>query len=173
MSIEKEPAKESGAPKTTTEEYRYAKLKDSELVFELRSDKLADLFASPEDLRDPNLVRLDIGDVTKVEVAVEGKPPVVLTRKRGNKFAEKDEDKQESYLSFAFEGLVPGSVIVRNLRHIGVRSDSAASYKRPSDNRSSVRSMKCTSPANASVIGTGDGGGATPEGGGGPNYEAM
>ena len=46
-------------PRITTEEYRYAKLKDNELVFELRTDKLNDLFADPRGAarRDPGPVR--------------------------------------------------------------------------------------------------------------------
>ena len=37
--------------------------------------------------------------------------------------------------------LAPGSVIVKNLRHIGVRSDSAASYRRPSASSSEVSTI--------------------------------
>jgi hypothetical protein len=84
-------------PRVTTEEYRFARLKDSDLVFELRSDKLADLFADPQDLRDPTLARFEAGEVTRVELTAKGKPPVVIARKKGNKFADKDEDKQDRW----------------------------------------------------------------------------
>ena len=84
-------------PQVTTEEYRYAKLKDNDLVFELRTDKLADLFADPQELRDPSLARFETGDVTELTVAVKGKPPVKITRKKGNKDAEKDEDRQDRW----------------------------------------------------------------------------
>ena len=84
-------------PKVTTEEYRYAKLKDNELVFELRTDKLNDLFADPQELRDPALARFDSSEVTELTVAVKGKPPVKLTKRKGNKDAEKDEDRLDRW----------------------------------------------------------------------------
>ena len=37
--------------------------------------------------------------------------------------------------------LAPGSVIVKNLRHVGVRSDSAASYRRPSESSNAVKTI--------------------------------
>lgn len=84
-------------PRTTTEEYRYAKLKDNDLVFELRTDKLDDLFADPQGLRDPSLARFETGDVTELTVAVKGQPPVKVTRRKGNKDAEKAEDRQDRW----------------------------------------------------------------------------
>jgi hypothetical protein len=84
-------------PKVTVEEYRYAKLKDNPLVFEVRTDRLGDLFPKPDDLRDPQLARFETGDVTEVTVAVTGKPPVKLTKRKGNKDAERDEDRQDRW----------------------------------------------------------------------------
>ncbi len=84
-------------PKTTTEEYRYARLKDNDLVFEVRTDKLGDLFADPQELRDPDLARFESGEVTELTVAAKGKPPVKITRKKGNKDAEKEEDRQDRW----------------------------------------------------------------------------
>lgn len=84
-------------PKITTEEYRYAKLKDNDLVFELRADKLNDVFADPQELRDPQLARFESGEVTELTVAVKGKPPVTLTKRKGNKDAEKDEDRLDRW----------------------------------------------------------------------------
>lgn len=84
-------------PTVTTEEYRYARLDNNPLVFEVRADKLADLFAKPDDVRDAQLARFDTADVTELTVAAKGKPPVKLTKKKGNKDAEKEEDKQDRW----------------------------------------------------------------------------
>lgn len=84
-------------PKVTIEEYRYARLKDNDLVFEIRSDKLGDLFADPQELRDSALARYEAGDVTELTVAVKGKPPVKLVRKKGNKDAVRDDDRQDRW----------------------------------------------------------------------------
>ncbi|HET6572981.1 MAG TPA: DUF4340 domain-containing protein [Fimbriiglobus sp.] len=84
-------------PRTTTEEYRYAKLKDNDLIFELRTDKLNDLFADPQELRDPALAHFETGEVAELTVAVKGQPPVKITRKNGNKDAEKAEDRQDRW----------------------------------------------------------------------------
>ena len=85
-------------PKTTTEEYRFARLKDNPLVFELRADKLTDLFADPADLRDDKLARFGSDDVTALTVARKGEPPLTLSRKRGNKDAEVEADKADRWL---------------------------------------------------------------------------
>lgn len=84
-------------PRVTTEEYRYAKLDNNPLVFEVRADKLADLFPKPEELRDAQLARFDTSDVTELTVAVKGKPPVKITKKKGNKDAEREEDRQDRW----------------------------------------------------------------------------
>lgn len=84
-------------PTITTEEYRYAKLDNNPLVFEVRADKLGDLFAKPEDVRDPQLARFDTGDVTELTVAVKGKPPVRLVKKKGNKDAENAADRDDRW----------------------------------------------------------------------------
>jgi hypothetical protein len=84
-------------PRITTEEYRYARIKDNELVFELRTDRLNDLFADPQELRDPRLARFETDEVTELTVAVKGKPPVKIIRKKGNKDAERDEDRRDRW----------------------------------------------------------------------------
>ncbi|MFO0851326.1 MAG: DUF4340 domain-containing protein [Gemmataceae bacterium] len=84
-------------PKTITEEIRFAKLKDNDLIFEVKADKLAALFADPQELRDAQLARFTADEVTEFTVAAPGKPPVKLTRKKGNKDAEKDEDRQDRW----------------------------------------------------------------------------
>ena len=84
-------------PKVTTEEYRYAKLDNNPLVFEVRTDKLKDLFADADSFRDPQLARFEPGEATEVVVAVKGKPPVKLIKKKGNKDAERDDDRQDRW----------------------------------------------------------------------------
>jgi hypothetical protein len=84
-------------PKTVTEEFRYAKLKDNDLIFEVKGDKLSALFADPQDLRDPQLARFTADEVTELTVAVPGKPVVKLTRKKGNKDADTNEDRQDRW----------------------------------------------------------------------------
>ncbi len=84
-------------PKATTEEYRYAKLKDNDLVFELRADKLDAIFSDPQDYRDATLARFESGEVTGVQLAVRGKPPIALTKKEGKKDADRDDEKQDRW----------------------------------------------------------------------------
>ena len=84
-------------PKATTEEYRYAKLKDNDLVFELRADKFDAIFGDPQDYRDAALVRFDSNDVTGLQLAVRGKPPIALTKKEGKKDADRDDEKQDRW----------------------------------------------------------------------------
>ncbi len=84
-------------PKKAGEEYRYAKLDNNPLVFEVRTDKLTDVFSEPETFRDPNLARFSTGEVNEVTVAVKGKPPVKITRKKGNKDTDRPEDKLDRW----------------------------------------------------------------------------
>lgn len=84
-------------PKKSGEEYRYAKLDNNPLVFEVRTDKLADLFAEPESFRDASLARFESAEVQEATIAVKGKPPVKLVRKMGNKDADRDVDKLDRW----------------------------------------------------------------------------
>lgn len=91
------PGAPTPPPKETVEEYRYAKLKDNDLVFELRTDPLNDLFADPQELRDGALARFDTAEVNELTLAMPDRPPVTIKRRKGNKFAEKDEDQQDRW----------------------------------------------------------------------------
>jgi hypothetical protein len=84
-------------PKIIKETYCYAKLKDNELIFELRTDKLDELFSDPQELRDSQLARFDASDVVEVTITPKGKPPITLKKKRGDKDAEKDDEKQDRW----------------------------------------------------------------------------
>jgi hypothetical protein len=55
-------------PQPIREEFRYAKLPNNSQVFEMRTDKFADLFIKPADLRDAKLARFKVGEVKKLEV---------------------------------------------------------------------------------------------------------
>jgi hypothetical protein len=79
------------------EQYYFAKLDNNPLVFELKGDKLNDLFTAAEDLRDANLARFETADVTELTIAAKDKPAIKLTKKKGNKDAEKDDDKVDRW----------------------------------------------------------------------------
>ncbi|QEL13579.1 DUF4340 domain-containing protein [Limnoglobus roseus] len=79
------------------EAYHYASIDGLDLLFEVKADKFPDLFPKLEDLRDANLARFEADEVTKVEVALKGQPPITLTKKKGNKAADKDDEKQDRW----------------------------------------------------------------------------
>lgn len=84
-------------PQPTIETYHYAAIDGLDLLFEVKADKFNDLFAKLDDLRDASLARFEADDVQKVEIALKGQPPVSLTKKKGNKNAEKDDEKQDRW----------------------------------------------------------------------------
>jgi hypothetical protein len=59
-------------PEVLHEEYRWAKLKDNAQVFEVKADKLKDVFVAPATLRDTRLARFKTGDVRQVKVTHAG-----------------------------------------------------------------------------------------------------
>lgn len=67
------------------EEYRYAKLADNDQVFEIKADKLKDIFVKPADLRDARLARFRTEDVNKVEIG----SGITLVKKDGRWKLEK------------------------------------------------------------------------------------
>ncbi|MCZ2341046.1 MAG: DUF4340 domain-containing protein [Bacteroidales bacterium] len=74
-------------PKVTTEEYRYARLVGNDLIFEVRTDTLAAALADPAGLRDAQLARFDTDAVRSLTITRPNQPPIVLTKKLGNKEA--------------------------------------------------------------------------------------
>lgn len=84
-------------PAPKIEEYYYAKLDNNPLVFEIRGDKFNDLFAAVDEVRDANLARFDSDDVNDVTIAVKGQSPIKLTKKKGNKDAEKDDERRDRW----------------------------------------------------------------------------
>ncbi len=68
-------------PPPVREEYRYARLPNNAQVFELRTDKFADLFIKPADLRDAKLARFKSVDVKKLEVIAKDQKLVFAREK--------------------------------------------------------------------------------------------
>jgi len=70
------------------DEYRYAKLQNNDQIFEIKAEKLKDLFVASDTLRDPRLARFKTEDVVRLEIARLGQPPIVLVhdkeKNRGN-----------------------------------------------------------------------------------------
>lgn len=62
------------------EHFRYAKLQDNEQIFEVKSDKLKDIFVPSADLRDPRVARFEAKDVVRLELDRPGQPKIVLAR---------------------------------------------------------------------------------------------
>ncbi len=56
-------------PPPVKEVYRYAKLRGNPQVFEIKADKLGDLFVAAAALRDPRLVRFRSADARRIEIA--------------------------------------------------------------------------------------------------------
>lgn len=79
-------------PRETTEDWRIAQLGDNPLPFEVKADKLKELFFSFDtgigsasvsvegELRDPKLIYAPTGDVTRVEVQRPNRLPLILER---------------------------------------------------------------------------------------------
>jgi hypothetical protein len=73
------------------EDYRYAKLKNNDQLFEIKADKLKDVFVSLDTLRDPRVARFSTADARKVELK-HGSEDIVL---------EKDKDRWKLVKPFA------------------------------------------------------------------------
>jgi hypothetical protein len=106
-----------GTPPPADTKFHYAKLENNPLVFEVRADRFADLFAKPDDLRDPLVARFTTDEAQEVEITIpkypeavaaavgglglpgfDGKPTVVkLTKKKGDPFAEREDDRTDRW----------------------------------------------------------------------------
>jgi Domain of unknown function (DUF4340) len=92
------PGQPPPPPRMVTEEYRYAKLADNPLVFEVKGDKLKDVFFSTgppdplappqaravDELRDPNLLRFETDQVTRMDVSRDAHPVLGLKKTKGD-----------------------------------------------------------------------------------------
>jgi hypothetical protein len=97
--------------------FHYAKLENNPLVFEVRADRFNELFAKPDDLRDPLVARFTAEEAQEVEVRIpkqaeavaaavggaglsgfDASPTVVkLTKKKGDPFAEREDDRTDRW----------------------------------------------------------------------------
>ncbi len=78
--------------KSADEEFRFAKLKKNDQIFEIRSEKLRDIAVAPESLRDPQLARFKVEDVQRLTIQ-QDKVELVFLRKK-EKEGGKDKDKE-------------------------------------------------------------------------------
>lgn len=84
-------------PQMINEVYAFSKLDDNPSIFEVRTDKLTDLFAKLDELRDASVARFETADVSELAIAKPGQPAIKLTKRKGNKDAEKEDDKQDRW----------------------------------------------------------------------------
>jgi hypothetical protein len=66
-----------------TEEHRYAKLQYNDQVFEIKADKLKDVFVSLDKLRDSRVTRFSTGDARRIEIKHRGED-IVLGKDKDN-----------------------------------------------------------------------------------------
>src|SRR5262249_19658217 len=83
--------------RTVREEYRYAKLANNPLTFVVKADKFDEVFAKATELRDPRLGRFESSEGQEVTVSGKGQSETKLTRKKGNKNAKTDAEKQDRW----------------------------------------------------------------------------
>ncbi|MBL8797013.1 MAG: DUF4340 domain-containing protein [Planctomycetia bacterium] len=76
---------------TVVDKFRYAKLAGNDQVFEIKEEKLKDIFAGLEALRDSRLARFQTGDVQRVELKYKD-VDLVLVKKDGKFRLEKPVD---------------------------------------------------------------------------------
>lgn len=68
-------------PQIIHEEYRYAKLKDNDQIFEINADKLKDVFVNLDTLRDARLARFRADDAKRIEIDQKGQEIVLVKDK--------------------------------------------------------------------------------------------
>jgi Domain of unknown function (DUF4340) len=68
-------------PVTVKEEYRYAKLRDNDQIFEIKVDRLKDIFVASKELRDTRLAHFKPEDVRRLEVKYAGHDVVLVKDK--------------------------------------------------------------------------------------------
>ncbi|MBI3409911.1 MAG: DUF4340 domain-containing protein [Planctomycetes bacterium] len=73
-------------PKEVTEEYRYAKLRDNDQIFEIKADKLKDIAVRLGNLRDAQLARFKTGEVERLSIEHGGQTLVLVKEKDNWKF---------------------------------------------------------------------------------------
>lgn len=66
---------------TQREVFLYARLENNPKVFEVRKDRIDQVFPDVATLRDPRLARYEQGDVVRLEITQPGKPGIVVEKK--------------------------------------------------------------------------------------------
>jgi hypothetical protein len=77
------PGMPPGPPQMETikEEFRYAKLENNKQIFEIKADRLKDLFVPAKDLRDARLARFNTSDARRLELKCGGQDIVLVKDK--------------------------------------------------------------------------------------------
>ena len=66
---------------TVVEKFRYAKIQDNDQLFEIKEDKLKDLFVGLDTLRDARLARFRTEDARRLEISQGGQEVVLVKDK--------------------------------------------------------------------------------------------
>ncbi|MCI0376329.1 MAG: DUF4340 domain-containing protein, partial [Gemmataceae bacterium] len=106
------PFPQKPQPQFIKEEFRYAKLKDNDQIFEIKSDKLKDIAPSLAALRDPKVARFKTDDVKRLEIQ-HGDQTLVFAK-------EKDKWKFEKPLTIEAEN-APISDLLEKLSGLQAR----------------------------------------------------
>ena len=72
-------------PQVVVDEYRFAKLENNDRIFEVKAEKLADIAAPLESLRDPQLARFKTDDVKRLEMKFGGQDLILVKTKEKDK----------------------------------------------------------------------------------------
>lgn len=81
---------------TVQDEYRYARLENNPQIFEVRADKLKDVFVALDSLREPNVAPFTTADARKVEITHGGEKIVLEKDKERWKLVEPVKADAES-----------------------------------------------------------------------------
>jgi hypothetical protein len=71
-------------PQPVHDEYRYAKLQDNAQIFEIKAERLKDVFVAADTVRDPQVARFRTGDANRLEIDRPGQPKLVLAKEKDN-----------------------------------------------------------------------------------------
>ncbi len=103
-------------PRKMIEEYRFAMIEDktegNSRVFEIKTDKLADITVPLDSLRDPNLARFKVEDVKRLEIR-HGDHDLVLV-----KVTEKEKDKDIEKEKWRFEKPTRGEADAKQVEEV-------------------------------------------------------
>ena len=96
VRFDKKPGPPGMPPKMMREEYRFAKLGGNDQLFEIKADKLSDIVADLDELRDPQLARFKTADVKRFEMRLGGQDIVLVRAKEAWRFEKPSEGEAET-----------------------------------------------------------------------------